>query len=70
MNKEILAQLGRKEQIRRCLNELRRCSSILDEFDLDLWNALVESVAVNTGRALTFRFRDGTEISVPVAEKK
>lgn len=69
-NKEILTQLGRKEQIRRCLNELRSCSNILDEFDLDLWNALVESATVTADRMLTFRFRDGTEVSVPVAEKK
>lgn len=69
-NKEILAQLGRKEQVRRCLNELRRCGSILDEFDLDLWNALAESVTVFTGRTLAFRFRDGTEVSVPIAGKK
>lgn len=70
MNKEILAQLGRKEQIRRCLNELRRCGSILDGFYLDLWSALVESVTVNTSRILTFRFRDGAEVSAPIAGKK
>ena len=49
-NKDILAQLGRKEQIRRCLNELRRCGDILDEFDLALWNAVVESVTVSEHR--------------------
>lgn len=69
-NKEILTQLGRKEQIRRCLNELRGCGNILDEFDLDLWNALVESVTVTSGRMLTFHFRDEVEITVPVVEKK
>lgn len=68
-NKDILAQLGRKEQIRRCLNELRRHGDILDEFDLDLWNALIESVTISTDRTLTFRFRDGTEIPVGLLEK-
>ena len=69
-NKDILAQLGRKEQIRRCLNELRQHGDILDEFDLGLWNTLVESVTVFADRTLIFRFRDGTEIPVRLPEKK
>lgn len=69
-NKEILAQLGRKEQVRCCLNELRRHGDILAEFDLDLWNTLVESATVSTDETLTFRFRDGTEIPVKLPEKK
>lgn len=68
--KEILAQLGRKEQIRRCLNELRRYGDILDEFDLDLWNTLVESVTVSVDGMLTVLFRDGTKIPVKVPKKK
>lgn len=36
IQKEILAQSGRKEQIRRCLDELRECGDTLDEFDDDL----------------------------------
>lgn len=54
----------------RYYNELLKCGSILDEFDLDLWNALAESLTVATDRMLTFSFRNGTEIPVPVAEKK
>lgn len=70
VKKKILAQQGRKEQIRRCLNELRRCGDILEEFDLDLWNAVVESVTVSVNGTLTFCFRDGTEIPVELLEKK
>lgn len=69
-NKDILAQLGRKEQIRRSLNKLRQCGDILDEFDLNLWNALIESATVSERRRLTFRFRDGTEIPVELPETK
>lgn len=69
-NEAILAQQGRKEQIRRCLNELRRCGDILKEFDLDLWNAISESVTVSVDRTLVFRFRDGTKIPVRIPEKK
>lgn len=69
VQEDILAQQGRKEQIRRCLNELRQCGDILEAFDLDLWNAMVETVTVMADRTLVFRFRDGTEIPVKIPEK-
>lgn len=70
IQKEILAQSGRKEQIRRCLDELRECGDILEEFDLDLWNSMVESVTVCTDRKLVFLFWDGTEVIVQMPEKQ
>lgn len=69
VQEDILAQQGRKEQIRRCLNELRLCGDILEEFDLDLWNAMVEAVTVMADKTLVFRFRGGTEIPVKIPEK-
>lgn len=66
----ILIQQGRKEQIRRCLNELRHSGDILEEFNLELWNAMVEAVVVKVNRALIFRFRDGTEIPTFIQKKK
>lgn len=70
IKQEILAQKGRKEQIRRCLNELRQCGDILGEFDLDLWNATVESATITADRTFTIRFWDGTEIPVQLPNKK
>lgn len=64
IQKELLAQSGRKEQIRRCLDELRECGDILEEFDLDLWNSMVGSVTVYTDKKLAFLFRDGTKINL------
>lgn len=70
LKEEILAQSARKEQIRRCLDELKQCGNILEEFDVDLWNSMVESVMVFTDKRLTFLFRDGTEITVQIPEKQ
>lgn len=70
IQEEILAQKGRKEQIRRCLDELRQCGDILEEFDLDLWNATIESVKISTDKTFMFRFRDGTEIPAQIPKKK
>ncbi len=69
LQKETLAQSGKKEQIRRCLDELRKCGNILEEFDLGLWNSMVESVIVCSDKILEFQFRDGTKISVSILEK-
>lgn len=67
---EILIQRGRKEQIHRYLNELRRCGDILEEFDMDLWNMAVESATITADSILTFLFRDGTKIPVHLPKKK
>lgn len=64
LQEKILAQSARKEQIRRCLDELRECGNILEEFDLDLWNSMVESVTICSNKILEFQFRDGTKIPV------
>ncbi|MCM1232766.1 MAG: recombinase family protein [Ruminococcus flavefaciens] len=69
LQKEILAQSGKKEQIHRCLDELWKCGNILEEFDLDLWNSMVESVRVCSDKILEFQFRDGTKIPVSMPEK-
>lgn len=69
LQKKIQSQSARKEQIRRCLAELRECENILEEFDLDLWNSMVESVTVYADRKLEFLFRDGTKIPVFIPEK-
>lgn len=69
LQKKIQSQSARKEQIRRCLAELRECENILEEFDLDLWNSMVESVTVYADRKLEFLFRDGTKIPVFMPEK-
>lgn len=68
LKEEILEQFARKEQIRRCLNELKQCGNILEEFDVDLWNSMVEYVTVFTDKRLIFLFRDGTEIPVTMPE--
>lgn len=70
VKEDILVQQGRKEQIRRCLNELRQCGDILEEFDLDLWNVTVESATISLDGTFTVRFRDGTEIPVHLPKKK
>ena len=56
-------------QIRRCLDELWQCGDILEEFDLDLWNSMIESVTVCADEKLVFLFRDGTEVTVQMPEK-
>lgn len=70
IQKDILGQSGRKEQIRRCLDELRECGDILDEFDDDLWSSMVEFVTVYADEKLEFLFRDGTRIPIQMPKNK
>ena len=70
LKEEILAQSGKREQARRCLEELRKCGDVIEKFDLDLWNAMVESVTVYADKKLVFLFRDETEVTVQMPEKQ
>ncbi len=72
LKEEILAQSGKKEQISRCLEELRKCVDTIEEFDLGLWNSMVESVTVYADKRLVFLFRDETKVTVqmPIPQKK
>lgn len=64
LEKQILEQSGRKELIKRCLEEIQKCGAILAEFDVNLWNSMVESVTISHNKTFGFLFRDGTRIAV------
>ena len=72
LREEVLAQSGKMEQARRCLEELRKCVDTIEEFDLGLWNSMVESVTVYADKRLVFLFRDETKVTVqmPIPQKK
>lgn len=44
----------------------------IEEFDLGLWNSMVESVTVYADKRLVFLFRDETKVTVqmPIPQKK
>lgn len=65
---QILEEQARKEQIRRCLEELHQCGDVLDGFDTELWNSMVDRVSVAKNKTLTYRFQDGTEVPVKISE--
>jgi hypothetical protein len=67
---KILGQSTRKEKIRRFLKELQQVDNLITEFDEKLWHATIELVTVYSDKTLSFRFRDGTEISVKAADAK
>lgn len=68
LHEKILAQSGKKEQVRRCLEELRKCGDTIEKSDLDLWNSMVESVTVFADKRLVFLFRDETKVTVQMPE--
>lgn len=70
LQKKILGQSGRKEQIRRCLEQIQECGDILTDFDSNLWNSMIESVIVSQDKVLTFQFRDGSEVPVALSNNK
>ena len=70
IQKKILEQSGRKEQIKRCLEQIQDCGDLLTDFNSELWNSMVEAVIVTREKVLTFRFRDGSEVAVELSDSK
>lgn len=69
LEKQLLEQSGRKELIKRCLEEIQKCGEILTKFDVNLWNSMVESVTISHNKTFGFLFRDGTRIAVRLPEE-
>ena len=70
VKQKILENTGRKELIRRCLEQIKLRGDLVAEFDAELWGTLVESVTIFAGGRLIFLFRDGTTISGELPEAK
>ena len=55
-------QLVRIEALEQFKKQLLSQDGIIEEFDSDLWGAMVEYVTVKTDKSVVVTFRDGTEI--------
>ena len=44
------------------IRQLKKSGKVILEFDIDLFNGIVETVIVNDASTLSFAFRDGTKI--------
>jgi hypothetical protein len=64
LDRQKAERLGRSQTISVFIRNLERGERILTEFDENLWSAVVEYVSVAVGGRLTFKFRNGSEVSV------
>ena len=63
-------QLKKEEKIRRdCelrifIEELKKAPLVTEEWDSELWNCLLDKAIIFRDNHITFRFRNGTEITI------
>lgn len=55
-------RLVRREKIEEFIKVLKNTDELLDDFDEELWNVVLEEVKVIRENKVTFVFRDGMEI--------
>jgi DNA invertase Pin-like site-specific DNA recombinase len=58
-----LERAAKREMVTAFMRELERRNGLIAEFDEGLWNAVVERAVVESVFQITFRFKDGTELS-------
>ncbi|WP_278244914.1 zinc ribbon domain-containing protein [Fervidicella metallireducens] len=59
---ERFERLVKKDRIEEFMNVLRERDGLLDEFDGELWNMVIELVKVYEGGKMVFVFKDGMEV--------
>ena len=62
INEKRLERGVKRESIMGFMLALEHSDILLTEFDLELWNAIIEKVMVHTEEKITFVFKDGTEL--------
>lgn len=66
--KKLQTEKAKRQQksivFREFMQEIRTRENLLNEFDVDLWIAVIESVIVFPNGKMCFTFKDGTEITV------
>lgn len=70
LQKQLLDQMADKEGVRRAIKVLQEHNGIVQDFDENLWNTLVDTVTVFADKRLTFHFRDKIEITVKLKNDK
>ncbi|WDC83401.1 hypothetical protein PL321_11680 [Caloramator sp. mosi_1] len=59
---ERFERLVKKDRIEEFMKVLRDRDGLIDEFDGELWNMVIEVVKVYAGGKIVFVFRDGMEM--------
>ncbi|EYE87154.1 recombinase, partial [Fervidicella metallireducens AeB] len=63
---ERFERLVKKDRIEEFMKVLRDREGLLDEFDGELWNMVIETIKVYEGGKMVFVFKDGMEVEVKV----
>jgi len=64
LDKQKADRVGRSKTIEVFILNLERTNNAVTEFDESLWAAVTDHVAVGTDGRLTFRFKNGAEITI------
>ncbi|WP_243404801.1 zinc ribbon domain-containing protein [Thermobrachium celere] len=66
---ERFERLVKKDRIEGFMKVLKIMNELIDEFDGELWNTIVEAVKVYAGGKVVFVFKDGMEVEVKLKVK-
>lgn len=67
LNKAVLEKSRKESQLLRLdcfLAHLKDCPYIIEEWNEELWNVLLESATVQRDKSITFKFKNGKEINI------
>ena len=65
---QIADTLARRENVRIFLDGIKSLKSIVEQFDISTWHALVDYIKIMPDKNIVFHLRNGCEEIVPLAE--
>ena len=65
---QIADTLARRENVRIFLDGIKSLDSIVEQFDIPTWHALVDYIKIMPDKNIVFHLRNGCEEIVPLAE--
>jgi site-specific DNA recombinase len=61
---EKVAKLSKLEILQAFIKKIETEKDVIDEFSLDLWNVVLDAAVVNNEEKITFKFKNGKEVTL------
>lgn len=64
LTEEKISKLNKLEVLQAFIKTIEEKEPVIDEFSLDLWNLMLEAAVVNKDETITFKFKNGKEVTL------
>ena len=64
LTEEKAAKINKKDILEAFIKTIEAKENIIDEFSVDLWNLMIQEAIVHQDKTITFKFKNGKEVTL------